>query len=157
MPAGRRGVASNYCTIFIKCQYLLSKLHSYICTLTAHCTYLSAINWNICVANFYVINLRVKRNFIEADGQQKLFLNAEVSTSACGSIILEAKTSSSMEEHERACILGYHEYKLLTVLLTRPLCMIAFSIALFCRAITCVGRPVDNDPSGSGRPPFGLK
>ena len=68
------------------------------------------------------------------------------------------KTSSSLEEYERACcIRGCHEYEVLTVLLAWPLSTTAFFTALFARAITCVGRHVDNDPSGSGRPPFGFK
>ena len=87
-------------------------------------------------------------------GNEK-FITAKFIARARASVILEA--SSGMEEYDRArCICIYHEYKVLTALMPKPLSTIAFCTTLFARVITCIGRHVDNDPSGSGRPPFGL-
>ena len=58
---------------------------------------------NIRIANFHVINFRVKNNFVEAVGQQKVF-NAKISYTCTWQHHSEKlKTSSSIEEFERAC------------------------------------------------------
>ena len=60
------------------------------------------------VANFHVVNFRVKKISQKRTGNEK-FLTAKFPPHACG-----------MEEYERACcIQSYHHYKVLTALLTK--------------------------------------
>ena len=124
-----------------------------------HCTgtysFMYCKSENIRVANSHVINFCVKISWKKTGNEN--FLKPKFLIR--GSIILEAqdlerhgKNTKQLGATEATMNIKYWQH-----FLPRPLSLRGFSTALFARSFACVGRHVDNDPSGSGRPHFGLK